>query len=481
MTQPAAANSELFGQGFVYTTSTALQLSAGLFILPAATRVLGPATFGAVATVLVIVQILTILAAFGFPAAVSRGYFAPELGEGAGRRLVGAGLLCAAGVTLAAMISSPYWGPVFRELEQDKLLLAAVSVGGVSGMVQVGLALLRARGSAWRFAAVALITSVGGHGLGLLFALLIQPEAIWYLTGMTLGAGMGLILALMATRLGVPNRALVRWALALGAPTIPHSLGLYVMHAGDRIIVERFMGLAEVGRYHVAYVIGGLAMTLITALNNVWAPLIYGAEEDDRRAVLVFTSRSVHRMTALLSVGLALLAPTALMVAAPADFELDGLTPIVAIVSFAAMFHATYLSQVHLLFQHARTKALLWITPSVAAVNIALNVLLLPYFGLHGAALATLVSYGLQAYLVGWARRRIQEVPWDTRAQRLSFLLAAIGCGLGAALPSHGVGTAIRVGLAFVAGVAAILLVLRARRAANAEHSMGGSDSRAPS
>ena len=73
---------------------------------------------------------------------------------------------------------------------------------------------------------------------------------------------------------------------------------MFALSAGDRVVIERFEGIEQVGRYQVAYLIGSLGILLLNALNSAWSPIIYGAG-DDRWSILRRTSGIVHEMAAL--------------------------------------------------------------------------------------------------------------------------------------------------------------------------------------
>jgi O-antigen/teichoic acid export membrane protein len=62
------------------------------------------------------------------------------------------------------------------------------------------------------------------------------------------------------------------------------------------------------------------------------------------------------------------------------------------------------------LFIHRRTRTIMTIVLSNAALNIALNFLLVPHFGILGSAIATLVSYTFTALALASAGRRLLPV-----------------------------------------------------------------------
>src|SRR5262249_8967819 len=68
------------------------------------------------------------------------------------------------------------------------------------------------------------------------------------------------------------------------------------------------------------------------------------------------------------------------------------------------------------LFIHRKTRRIMAIVVCCAALNIGLNLGLVPRMGIVGSAIATLVSYSVTAIALGTAGRRLLRVPipWST-------------------------------------------------------------------
>jgi O-antigen/teichoic acid export membrane protein len=242
----------------------------------------------------------------------------------------------------------------------------------------------------------------------------------------------------------------VRDALAIGTPTLPQSLAFYALWAGDRAIVQRVSGLAAAGRYQAAYPIGGLGILLVSALNNAWGPMIYGARDEERWPLLADTAHAVYRFAALLAGALALGAPLALLAVVPASYGRHELSQVSALVALAAVPYVGAVANLHVLYWRRRTRPLAWTAVIAAASNLALTAAFLPPFGLRGAALATIVSYSLHALLLRDRARRLARVPFRRWSAAQSLLLAAALVGLALVLPEGGAWLAVR-GLAAIA------------------------------
>jgi len=199
--------------------------------------------------------------------------------------------------------------------------------------------------------------------------------------------------------------------------------------------VERIVGIEAAGRYYVAYVVATLPVLAVQALNNAWSPLVVGAGRE-RWSLLADTGATVVVAAGAAGAAVAVAAPVLLTLSAPGEYQPDDLVHVVAGIAIAAPLFASYTASVLCLIAAGRTAALMWITPAVAVLNIALNLALLPELGLGGAAIATVAAYGAQAFLVRRATNRIAAVPWRPATEIGAFAIAGAGASLSWLLPT---------------------------------------------
>ena len=110
-----------------------------------------------------------------------------------------------------------------------------------------------------------------------------------------------------------------------------------------------------------------------------------------------------------------------------------------------------FIAQGQVLLWTKHTKPLILISPAAAALNLILVAVLLPPFGLIGAAAATVLAVLAQAAMTRWAAARIAHVPWHWTSDAVCSLrdcghagcnrLAASSHGLGDRRPRCGLGS----------------------------------------
>jgi O-antigen/teichoic acid export membrane protein len=456
-----SASRALLGRGSIYTLATAAQLTGALLVQPVLTRVMPKAEYGVAALGIIITATLGLLITLGLPAVITREHFRDaDGGKGTGPLVtlsVGLAVLLGA----VAFATGPLWAEPLGGFTAPLMLATATSVS--YAVIIACQAVQRARNEAGRFVLVVAINILGGQLAGLAAVYLIDRTATIYLFGVALGSVVGAALALFWARPSLPglrDRAALRAWFAIALPTVPHLAALYLMTAGDRYIVQALQGDEATAEYNVAYLTGALGITLVAAANNAWAPLIYGTPDERRWQVLAVTTQDMLRVAGIAAVGLAMTAPLALAIIAPAGrYDVADLTPVVAITALATVPYVLYLASAHVLFWTGRTTALIWITPLAVGVNLVAKALVLPEFGFVGAAAVTVAAYALLALLIGLVRRGLAVVPWRRRWPEV--VGAAALCVVGAVLPANAVGYAVRA----VLTVALIgLLALTARQ-----------------
>ena len=457
----------LLGRGLAYSIATAVQGAVAVLALPAVTRSLDDADeYGAVTAVLVVIQLVGTFATLGLPAALTREYFVSKDARKMSARLVGSTAVAASLIALIVHATGPWWSNVFASLSYERALQLGVAAIVPTALLVAGQALLRCRERAVAFVIATIVGTAGAQLLGLVFLWTGEGSAERFLLGYVLAVGLGAAIAVVGS--GVKNlqpasRAMNVSALKLGVPTLPHVVAFFLIVGADRVVVERYEGLAAAGRYQFTYLLGIVGVSLLVAVNNAWVPMVYAVDATaERWRLLASTSEALLRLAVPIVWGLSFGAPVLLRLAAPASFSPEALTPVLALTAASLVPYVMYLSAAMTVFYERRSGLLALITPSVAIVNLVANVLVVPGWGMVGAAGVSLVSYCLLAVLTLTASRRLVFVPWNWDEVVRTTAVAAAGVSLAILLPTDGGWLVLRCGL--TVGCVAMLFVL-ARRA----------------
>jgi O-antigen/teichoic acid export membrane protein len=258
-----------------------------------------------------------------------------------------------------------------------------------------------------------------GHGItgvvasdaaaSLLFALLLLPT-------LRRGASWGF------------ERAALVEALRFGLPKLPHGLLLQLQNLADRWILAAFAERAAVGLYHQGYTLGQGVKFALAAFEPAWQPFVYaqiGRPEAPRNIARIVT----YVWAAFLALGLAVAVLgrellVALTFRNPAFWPAASIVPVVVL---AYLLHGAFLLTSIGIAIEKRARYYPLITLVAASTNIGLNLVLIPGWGMLGAAWATVASYAAMAFLGYRLSQGLYPIPFETgRLARLSF--SALGC-----------------------------------------------------
>jgi O-antigen/teichoic acid export membrane protein len=348
-------------------------------------------------------------------------------------------------------------------------LLFGAALGLPTAVLAGCNSLLRAQERSTAFVSVGLFATVGAQALAIA-GVIVSPVPAAYLTGALIATSAAMLVGLVLTRsIGVKpaTRATLRTALAYGLPTVPYMISIFALVFADRFVIAAIDGPGAVGQYQVALAFGFLGVALVQSLQTAWLPMTFAASPGERWGMLGEISATVTRLAAFAAGFLALAAQPALSVLVPGTYDTGRLANVAAIGALATVGWATYLARTQVLLWEKRTRPLAWITPAAAALDLGLVAVLLPPFGLEGAAAATVAAVLVQTVLVGRAARGVAVVPWHLRTEAFAYGLAAACVGLALLLPGTPWGTGIQIaamtlaGLGFLRALAAELRLIR--------------------
>jgi O-antigen/teichoic acid export membrane protein len=454
----------LFGRDSLYMLSWVAQLACAALVTPVITRAIGLAEFGGIAAATAVMQVLFVVAGLGLSTAIQRQY-ATRGGPGDARTLLTVALTAAAVVTVLADTTGALWSPQLGFGSYGGAVRLAVVWAGVSATTNSALALLRSKDRLLGFSFVCFLQSVGAAAASLALVTTVSPTATAFVLGQLLMQVVALSLALvwvMPGRLRRSDWALVRAALGYALPLVPAVLGTFVLSAADRFIVQSQLGAVEVARYQVAYNIGSIPLLLVSVLSAAWLPRIFALDDTrERPAVLAASRDALYALLMPVVIGLSVGAPVMLRIWAPAQYRPDDLLLITALVVIAVLPYTAGSTATRALLSRGQTRWIAVATLAAAVANVALNLLLVPAYGLEGSALATFLAYLLLQRLL---HSRIPVVAAPRRAPvRLLLGLAVAGAAalLAAALPTSDAFLALR-SLVVLASIAWFTWQLRA-------------------
>jgi O-antigen/teichoic acid export membrane protein len=234
------------------------------------------------------------------------------------------------------------------------------------------------------------------------------------------------------------DRGLLREMNRFGVPLVPTALFLWVTNFSDRFFLVMLADVAEAGLYSVGVRVASAMVLLLTAFRLAWPAFAYSIKDErEARQTYAFVLTYLTVITSWVALALTLLAPWLVDVLAAESFAES--SRVVGPLAFSTVSYAAYIV-VAIGVGRARRTQFNWVVTGLAAlVNVALNLALIPAYGMIGAAIATVAAYTTMAVGMAWWSQRIYPVPYQWRrvgiAAMAAIALAALGKLVGGGLP----------------------------------------------
>jgi O-antigen/teichoic acid export membrane protein len=461
----------LGSQSVIYGLGGLVSRILAVLLLPLYTHYLSPSDYGRVETLVALTTVLTILLRAGISSAFFRFWFDTE--DEAGHRLVlrtsfwftmtmaTAGLV--AGLALAAPISELLFGDA-----GSANLVRAAFVGLWAQMNYEQLSsVFRVEQRPAAFVGATLTNVVLTVGATVLLVIVLEKGPVGVIVGNftgTLLVYLGL-LGYRREQLGLQfDRGLLREMNRFGLPLVPSALFLWTTNFSSRIFLVKLTDPGEVGVYSVGVRIASAMVLLLTAFRAAWPAFAYSIRDDaEARRTYAFVLTYLVTISTWASVGLGLLSPW--LVAWLAADEFSEASRVVAPLAFGAAAFGAYIVVAIGVGRAKRTQFNWVVTGAAAVVNVALNLILIPPYGIMGAAVATVVAYVTMAAGMAWWAGRVYPVPYQWR-RVLTAGLTGVALVVAGKLVGGGFAVALALALAYPLVLAPLGFYLPAERRA---------------
>jgi len=429
-----AKHSAIYGLGGLVSRVLAVLL------LPLYTRYLTPADYGAVETLVALTAVLVTILRLGISSAFFRFYFDSK--EPAHRlRVVRTSFwftmaMATAGLVAGLVLAEPISQALFATGDRAMLVRAAFVLLWAQMNYEQLTALFRVEERSVQFVFASLANVLITVAATVAFVVALE----WGATGVVVGNFTGtlcvyaVLLAYRREQLGlVLDRPLLREMNRFGMPLVPSALALWALNFSDRFFLVKLDGADEVGLYSIGVRIASAMVLLLTAFRTAWPAFAYSIEDEgEARRTYGFVLTYLSYVACWLALALGLLSPWLVRLLTTPDFY--EASRVVAPLAFAAAAFGGYIV-ISIGVGRARRTQFNWVvTGAAAALNVALNLILIPRYGMMGAAVATVAAYSAMFLGMAWWSQRVYPVPYQWRRVATLGAVAVGLCVLGKAL-----------------------------------------------
>lgn len=410
----------LVGESFVYGLGGMLARLAGVFLVPVYLVALGPEAFGTAELVISAVAVSAIVLRLGIVNAMSRFTLAE------GRAVDWPPVLH----TIYAVVLTVSTAAAFIGLVARNEIAAALQVSegaatvGVLGLwvamnYDVLARLYRLQRLARAFVAFQLANVLVTIALTLVLVLVLDLDAAGLLLGTYAGTGLVFLAMAWARRhsIGVRrfDRAVAGELLRYSLPLVPANVAIWMLNFADRLQIQRLAGPVELGEYAAAAKVAAGMTLFLGAFQAAWTPFAHelrgeqGDEVAKRTYAHVFTFWAIGMGWSLAALTL-LSAPYMALTFPESTHEA---IPVVPLLATGVVLYGAYLVLIIGATISKRTRMTAVIAIAAGGANVGLNFLFIPWLGIVGAGITTVIGFTLLAGLQWLNGRRMYPITYD--------------------------------------------------------------------
>ncbi len=204
----------------------------------------------------------------------------------------------------------------------------------------------------------------------------------------------------------------LRLALRFGLPRLPHGLAQQGLDAGNKLLLSTYIPLGQQGVYQNGFTLGTGIRFFTSAFETAWAPFYYATSRraEAREVFAKMATYGVAVLTLLVAVTIALAHDAILVMLTP---EYLGAARVIPYVAVGMALQGVYLLTSIGLNLTSRTEYYPVGTFAALVVGLGSGLILMPLWGIEGAAIAFLLSTATQTIVSFQFAQRFYPVSYE--------------------------------------------------------------------
>ncbi len=417
----------------VYSLGTFMQRIVALLLLPIYTRFLSPHDYGVKELVGLSADVIGILLASAISGAFYRFYFKYDSCEER-NEVVSTALFTVGGIGLLALLPLTMSAKMMAGAILDDpglyhfFLIAFVSLW-FQTLNNISYNYLKANKQSVKFISISFVKMVMAISLNIYFVCFLKIGVMGILiSNLITVIVMSLFLSFpLFFRVGARfSKTKVTEMLRFGLPLIPSQFGAFIVHLSDRFFLKEYCSIADAGLYSLGYRFGALPGSFISdPFNQIFQPRrleVYKQKDSEYVFGRIFTYFLVLMLFAGLLVSV--LTKELLMIMADEQFwPAYQVVPLIVLATTIFSFH--YHLNIGIIIAK-KTKFLAYVNFSNGALVLILNYLLIPRYGIFGAAWATIFAFIYKAVLTYYFSSKFYRIHFELLRVGKLILVAGI-------------------------------------------------------
>ncbi len=214
------------------------------------------------------------------------------------------------------------------------------------------------------------------------------------------------------------NTAMLKSILKYSLPLLPASLAGWILNSSDRIFIDRYFDLTEVGLYSLGYKIAYIFVLLTTSIRLAYNPIYYKIANSEYITNAKNKLSNYNHYYYLFSISFAFLTIffSKEFIGVFLNEKYFEAWKILTLIVFASLILESSSIFRMAIYQSKKTYYVTLTVIGVAVLNLLLNWLLIPIYRMYGAAYATIICSVIMMYLHYLVAKKCYfiETKWGT-------------------------------------------------------------------
>lgn len=298
-------------------------------------------------------------------------------------------------------------------------VLLAVFVASCTVIINLRLGQWQVRKSAFKYGALQISQSILNLILSLIFVVVFLKGADGRINAQILVSVLFVIVAIYLLKkdslfkVFIWRKKYLSEAISFGVPLIPHVAGTFLLMSVDRFIINKEIGLSEAGIYMVAVQLTFAVSIVFDAVNKAYVPWLFEKLKEGNFKEKLRIVKLTYIWFVIIIVGIILsfvIGPPLVVLIAGEQYVEAG--KVIGLLVMGQGFKGMYLMVTNYIFFSKKTGLLSLISLCSGFLNLFLLLILIPRFGIKGAAIAFAFTMGVRFLLTWWVAQKRHPMPW---------------------------------------------------------------------
>jgi len=407
------------------------------FTFPIIAIALSPKIFGILELILTTIALLGIVMNCGLNNAVQRYYWDIDTKSVQQPIIVSSGMVAQLflGVFLV-IFSFPflyffYTSPYMQGMPITWVTLVASTILMImSQWVQYILDVTRLHFKSWNFVIISLISRVGSALLGVFVVVYLELGVDGFLSVQVLAILLVIPLALYLIRKDLTFRVETIWTSKLirfGYPFIFSGLAYWLFGSMDRWMIASMISIEEAGIYSISFRFVSIVLFVSMAFGQAWSPNAMKSRLESPKSYKgLYAKVFLILIFVMLTVGSTLSVFSGELIGIIMPEEYYGSAIPLTILCFGMIIQSTTqitATGISITKKTSLFANIAWVT---AIINLSLNYILIPIYGIKGAAWATTISYLALTTSYAFFSQKLHPLPIAWNKVLIMFIIGFI-------------------------------------------------------